>query len=268
MNQLESAGLTDIGRKRKMNQDAFLVNDSAGLYIVADGIGGHRAGEVASRMAVQTIDKVFSGKRSEKRNKKEDVRLSTEAERLSNAINAANEKIYTSSCENSAFTGMGTTVSAIYFHQDNVLGNMLIGANVGDSPIYLVREKKIERLSVPHTMVREIGGVDSTGGDGLKHILSRAVGIETSVAADVFEMQCYFGDIIIIGSDGLSNKLENEELKDIVIQQAPQKACETLVNLANQRGGDDNITVIVVKVVSTKDRFFEKIKRCFSFFHL
>ena len=145
---------------------------------------------------------------------------------------------------------MGSTVSAVYFTD-----NTLIAANVGDSPIYLVRDKSIKLLSVIHNLLAE----SASGGlidpewtkylsSMLKHILTRAIGIEKTVKPDICEIQCFKDDILVISSDGLSDKVSPEEILTVVNKERSDKACKTLVDLANKYGGDDNITIIILKV--------------------
>lgn len=247
---LESAGLTDVGRKRKGNEDSLHLDDVLNLYIVADGMGGHQAGEVASRLVVQTVSdymKRFSDDEGAEELADSDSDLSKEANRLLSAINLANWSIHQLSMSRDCYRGMGSTVSAVQFADD-----VLIGVNVGDSPIYLVHGGQIEQISVLHTVLAEQAALDPTGNLQLdsrfSHMLTRAMGIEESVRADICEIPCFKGDVVVIGSDGLTNKVNPEEILKIVTEERPEKACRSLVDLANERGGEDNITAIVVKV--------------------
>ena len=167
---------------------------------------------------------------------------------------------------NNSYRGMGSTVSAVYFTDST-----LIAANVGDSPIYLVRDGKIKLLSVPHTLVAEQAAylTENTEKLGLefRHVLTRAVGTEKSVTADIYEIQCFKDDILVISSDGLSDKASPEEILELADNDGPETACQKLVKLANDRGGDDNVTVIVIKIKMVKnshhkiDRFMALVKR-------
>ena len=247
---IESAGLTDVGKQRKNNEDALLIDDHRRLYVVADGMGGHQAGEVASGIVVETLREGVT--RFDDTTKAEaiidpDESLSKDANRLLAGIYLANRNVYLAAQENKAFQGMGSTVSAVYFTADT-----LIAANVGDSPIYLVRELTIEQLSVPHTVLAEQAALDPEGvrklGNEFRHMLTRAIGIEESVKADISEIQCFKDDILVIGSDGLTETVDMEEIHAVVTKESPEKACRTMINMANQRGGRDNITVVVMKV--------------------
>jgi len=251
---IDSAGITDIGRKRKVNEDALLLDDDLRLYVVADGMGGHQAGEVASMLVVETIrDHIKRFEEDSDVDEPGDCEeiLSKEARRLLSSINMANQGVHRASHSKEVYRGMGSTVSAVYFSDET-----LMAANVGDSPIYLVQDGSIEPLSVPHTVMAEQAALDPEGakrlGEQFKHMLTRAVGIEETVKADICEIECFRGDILVISSDGLSDKVSPEEILGVVNEEPPEKACRSLVDLANERGGDDNVTVIVLKVRKIK----------------
>jgi len=246
---VESAGITDRGKKRKGNEDAMFLDDSLGVYVVADGMGGHQAGEVASNLVVETI----SGYVKESRENGTvdhaviDRSLSTEANRLLNGIHLSNQVVHEASLNNNSYRGMGSTVSAVYFADGT-----LISANVGDSPIYLIRSGNIKLLSVLHTVFAEQLACDPENAQALgsqfKHVLTRAMGTEQQVKADVYELQCFENDILVISSDGLSDKATPEEIMETIADNELDTGCRRLVELANARGGDDNITTIVLKI--------------------
>ncbi len=250
MYSIESAGLTDIGKKRAGNEDAFLINDELGLYIVADGMGGHQAGEVASQLVVESIRdyiKRFQTDADVEEPKQIDKSFSTEANRLMAGIQLSNRVVYDIANSKKNYKGMGSTVSVLYFNQQS-----LIAANVGDSPIYLIQNGQIQLLSIPHTVLAEHSAIDPEGAKHLsseyKHMLTRAMGIEKSVKANICEVPISRNDKLVISSDGLSDLVTPEEVMHVVTGHKAKKACESLVNLANTRGGTDNITVVVVKV--------------------
>ncbi len=247
---LESAGITDVGRKRAGNEDSLFLDDGRKLYVVADGMGGHQAGEVASSLVVETIRdymKRFAEENSVEEMAGVDETLSKEANRLLSSIHLANLGVNKVSHTKDSYRGMGSTVSAVYFTDQTV-----IAANVGDSPIYLVHNGNIERISVLHTVVAEQEALDPDGakniGREFRHMLTRAMGIEETVKSDVCEIPFFKGDVVVISSDGLSDKVEPEEILAVVKKEGPDKACRSLIDLANERGGDDNVTVIVLKV--------------------
>jgi len=253
MTMVQAAGFSDIGQVRKVNEDCFLLNEPIGLYVVADGMGGHRGGEVASRLAVKTIDAYMAAaadKSPVEKNMLSADGASEASERLRKSIYLANREIYKQSLQESTLRGMGTTVSALY-----LTGDAIITANVGDSPIYLLRNGEIENLYTPHTLLHErkkipksMEGKFSKG--KLAHILTRAVGIRTEVGVDYVETQCFTDDIVVLCSDGLSGKITRDEIRDLVYQNDSDAACKKMTDLANQRGGEDNITVIVVRIQS------------------
>jgi len=263
---IESAGKTDVGKKRKSNEDALFLDKGTNLYLVADGMGGHLAGEVASSMVIDVIcdhiRRPFKSNMFEESADHDEI-LSAEATTLLNSIYLANHKVYTASCSQKSLHGMGSTVSAVYFSD-----NTFIVANVGDSPIYLVHKGHIELVSVPHTVKAELEALNPERTvqpeSSFGHMLTRGIGIEKTVKADICECQCFKGDIIVICSDGLSNKVSSEEILHVASRQNPDKACQILVDMANDRGGDDNITVIVIKVKKIK----HKKSRIFSWFRI
>ena len=250
---VQAAGFSDIGKVRKANEDCFLLNDPIGLYVVADGMGGHRGGEVASRIAIETIDAYLTTPSPESSAADGTNAVdgqSAATKHLRQSIFLANQKIYKRSATDAACRGMGTTVSALY-----LAGNSIITANVGDSPIYLLRNGEIETLYTPHTLLHERKRIPKSlegrfPKSKLIHILTRAVGIRSNVSVDLVETPCFTDDIIVLCSDGLSGKLSREEIRDMVYQNGSEAACRMLTDLANQRGGEDNITVIVVRVTS------------------
>ena len=269
---VESAGITDIGKKRQGNEDALFFDDALGLYVVADGMGGHRAGEIASKLVVDTISKYIrqASKNGDDASKSvSDKTLSREANLLLSGIYLSNQVVHKASIQNEDFRGMGSTVSAVYFTPGT-----LIAANVGDSPIYLIRDGQIKLLSKPHTVLAEQQALNPPNAKKLgmefRHVLTRAMGTEESVKADIFELQCFRDDILVISSDGLSDKALPEEILELVDQNGLKTACQRLVKLANDRGGDDNITAIVLKVKTVKnakfsfDRLLATVKRFLS----
>ena len=252
---VESAGISDVGKKRERNEDSLFYDDKMGLYVVADGMGGHLAGEVASRMVVDTIGDYI--RECQKNGEDKDPiysngTLSKEANRLLSGIQLSNKVVHEAARDNKSYRGMGSTVSAVYFTDGT-----FIAANVGDSPIYLIRDGNIKLLSVPHTVIAEQTALDPENaarlGMEFRHVLTRAMGTEESVKADIYEIQCFKDDILVISSDGLSDKASPEEIQRLVDGNGSDAACRRLVDLANERGGDDNVTAIVLKVKMVKN---------------
>ena len=268
---IESAGITDRGKKRQANEDSLFLEDALGLYVVADGMGGHQAGEVASRLVVETIgDYIKNCQENVDANNPVccDENLSKEANRLLSGIQLSNKVVHEAAQGNSSYRGMGSTVSAVYFTDGT-----LIAANVGDSPIYLIRDGHVKLLSVPHTVLAEQAALNPENAEKLglefRHVLTRAMGTEESVKADIYEIQCFKDDILVISSDGLSDKASPDEIQKLVNGNGSDAACQRLVDLANDRGGDDNVTAIVLKVKMVKNtpmkfqRFVAMAKRIF-----
>lgn len=253
MVSIESAGITDIGKRREQNEDSLFIDDSMGLYVVADGMGGHRAGQVASKLVVETIRDYLKQNPSDGQVEdltKVDPSLSIEGRQLLAGIQLSNRIVHQTSLSNEAYKGMGSTVSAVYFTKKT-----FIVANVGDSLIYLIRDGKIEMLSVPHTLIAEQTELDPENAELLwgdfKHVLTRAMGVDASVKADINEVPFFKNDILVISSDGLTDKASPEEILELVANRRSETACQGLVDLANSRGGDDNITAIVLRVKSS-----------------
>ena len=252
---IESAGITHVGMKRKGNEDALFLDDALGLYVVADGMGGHLAGEIASQLVVKTISQhILQTKNNGDagKNINTDNTLSHAANQLLSGIQLSNKVVHDASLDNDACRGMGSTVSAVYF-----TNGTFIVANVGDSPIYLIRDGKIKLISVLHTVLAEQAAIDPANAEKLgmefRHVLTRAMGTESSVKADIYEIQCFKDDILVISSDGLSDKASPDEILTLVNQNGLDTACRKLVKLANDRGGDDNVTTIVLKIKKLKN---------------
>lgn len=245
------SGITDVGRKRKGNEDSFFVDEGLQIFVVADGMGGHLAGEVASKLVVDTIhDRMQKADHDPPPSSSEQEQtkdLSDKAKHLYASILEANRIVFKSGQENPAHQGMGSTVSAIAF-----TGDRLIHANVGDSPIYLVRNKALERLFVPHTMMEEFRAIAPEGskmpGEHYNHVLTRAMGPKESVEPHIAEIDPQEGDILLISSDGLTDMVSDMEILDVLLRSNPAESCKTLVHMANERGGVDNITIIIIHV--------------------
>jgi protein phosphatase len=266
---VESAGMTDVGKKRKGNEDSLYLDDDLKIYVVADGMGGHQAGEVASGLVVETIQNYMQSIRNNHDAEELvdiDKRLSKEANRLLSSIHLSNRVVFQKASDRPGYKGMGSTVSIIFFTDHTA-----IAANVGDSPIYLIRNDEVNNLSVPHTVIAEQMAINPDAerqlSHNFKHMLTRAMGIDRTVEPDTCEIQCFRDDHIVIASDGLTDKVSPEEIRDVVREAPPRAACQTLVDLANDRGGDDNITVIVLKVTDIEEEkggFLKWISRLFK----
>lgn len=229
---------TDIGKLRRQNEDCVYVNAEDPFFaVVADGMGGHNAGEVASKIAVDTISEVLCscGKK----------RVDFE-DKIRDAFVLANEKIYDYAEKNSKLMGMGTTTVAAVIDK-----NKLTIANVGDSRAYMINDKEIRQISVDHSYVWQlVQRGDITEQQAKRHpkrnYITRAMGTDKYVCVDTF-CEDFEDGIILLCSDGLTNLVENYEIKQITDNTVDlQEAAEKLVELANDRGGTDNITVALI----------------------
>ena len=251
---VSSYGATDVGRRRQSNEDAFLVDDEVGLYVVADGMGGHAGGGTASRIAVETIDRELRSARDQGENPfKAETNLqdSPLPEYLRSAVERACIEIFKAAQDDPRLNGMGTTVISLL-----VRGNHALFAHVGDSRAYLVRGDLIQQISEDHSLVNEQIKAGMITPDEAKHsryknIITRSVGFEEEVQVDVMGLLTEPNDAFILCSDGLANLVDDKEIREVIsgsadIKDVPKK----LIDLANERGGDDNITVICVKTVS------------------
>lgn len=246
MKIVESAGITDIGLKRKNNEDELFIDDEMGLYLVSDGMGGHRAGEVASAMVVAFVSfymKEYRRGGRVIRPENYDATLSREGNWLKSSFNFANSGVFRVSAKKEACRGMGATVAAVYFTEKT-----FIAANVGDSLIYRIQNNTIELLSVVHTVQAELNRRERVGGRHTRHILTRCMGVRKRVIPDICEWPLSSGDIVLICSDGLSEKVPPDEICKVIVENPVGTACRRLVDMANTRGGDDNITVIAIRV--------------------
>ena len=242
-----SVGCSDVGRKRENNEDSFHTDDQVGLYIVADGMGGLGAGEVASSTVVSSVkDYMEAFHTSPVAQETDESNMSPAATAVCHSIELANRVVFQLSQDQGSYKGMGSTAAVAYLH-----GDTLITANVGDSRIYLVREDSIEQLTQDHTLlaehIRKNPNWDPNSASiPMKHILVRAVGIHENVEADVYEMQPLPGDLIILCSDGLTDMLSDDEIHQAVLEGGELKeVCSRLIDMANERGGLDNVTAVV-----------------------
>ncbi|HLG20823.1 MAG TPA: Stp1/IreP family PP2C-type Ser/Thr phosphatase [Bdellovibrionota bacterium] len=255
-----SCGITDIGRKRQRNEDSYLVNDKLKLYVVADGMGGHAGGEFASKIAVSTVEEILKGEDRQKSNVPEKTYLDTEEnedegheqDRLRDAIARAGSVIVRRAAEEPELRGMGTTATVMLFLQDKAFI-----AHVGDSRAYCVRGRKISQITEDHSLVHEqlksgLITEEEARTHQLKNIITRSVGVQEEVEIDTVVWTVQPGDYYLLCSDGLSNMVADHEMQNLMVDSEPEQAARGLVDLANQRGGDDNITLIVLKIAEVQ----------------
>jgi serine/threonine protein phosphatase PrpC len=228
---------TDKGNRRKRNEDSLLAREDHGIFVVADGMGGYRGGEIASQLAVTTIERAFSTKRFDG---PEHDTIPPRASELARAIQMANEAIFEKASTDKLLEGMGTTICAARFSPNKQ--RLYIG-HVGDSRVYRMRGGKLRQMTSDHTM-EELG----VSGAGAAH-LSRAVGIWPVVPIDIVLGKPQPGDVYLLCSDGLSKMVTDADIETMLrTSEAPSVAVEALIKAANDHGGKDNVTVIVVRV--------------------
>lgn len=247
----QSAGLTDVGRRRVSNEDSFYFDDGIGLYAVADGMGGHAAGEVASQEAIDTLrGMVRQGENLLRAVEAGDHSAQTlwrMGRLLESAVQAATYMVFGIAQNDPEQAGMGTTLSALL-----LCGPFGVTAQVGDSRVYMVRKGQVSQLTEDHTLIawQLKQGIISEREAALsphKNVITRAVGSREYVQVDTHLFQTEPDDIFIVCSDGLHGYLRDDEIPPIV-ELGPERAVRRFVDTANLRGGRDNITVIVVNL--------------------
>ena len=229
---------TNVGNYRKNNEDSYYVNESKNLYVLADGMGGHLAGERASKMATEIIGQDFAKDREIKS-------IDDAIEILSSSIRDANKKIFESSQENEDYRGMGTTLSS-----GLILGDVLIYSNIGDSRIYRINEE-MEQITQDDSFVNyliEIGEIteEEAKNHPKKNVLTKAMGTTSDIEVIVNTLDIKDKDVFLFCSDGLTNMVSDEEIFKIVKENSPEEARDKLLDLALKNGGMDNITFILV----------------------
>ena len=265
---VEVAGKTDIGCVRANNEDNFGYDSRYGIFVVCDGMGGQAAGEVASKMGVDVLLEYFRAggqpaltspaaqipAKAATQKEKETGQLpgaaSAEGGVLADAIREANRRIYRAGQHENGRFGMGSTIVAIF-----VRGNRLTIANVGDSRIYLVRQGAIRQLTQDHSLVAEqvrLGYItpEQAQQSEMRNVILRALGAEPEVEPDVEDLMVVPGDLLLMTSDGLTRHVGDQEiLATLIAAPGLEVACARLIQAAKDRGGDDNITCLLLKVV-------------------
>jgi len=250
----ECVGRSDVGRKRDHNEDAFVVNVAQGLFAVADGMGGHAAGEVASQIAIKTISDFVIATREDANVTwpfDYDAHISANANRLRTAIRLANQKICETIQKKDELKDMGTTIVSAVIGADRTV----TVAHVGDSRAYLARKGRIRQLTSDHSWVNEqvkLGFLNHD--DAVRHpfrnVVTRALGSRGSVAVDLLEEVLEPGDRILLCSDGLNSMVDDDGILAALESGGEdlEASCLALIAAANRNGGDDNITAVVARV--------------------
>lgn len=237
---VEVAGKTDIGCVRKNNEDNFGYDSRYGIFVVCDGMGGQAAGEVASKMAVDILLNFF----------RDAGRNGHDAQSLAGAIQLANRTIHEAGVGDMGRLGMGSTVVAAL-----VRGHSLAIGHVGDSRIYLVRQGAIQQLTQDHSLVMEqvrLGYITQEQAEKseLQNVILRALGADMEVEADVEDLVAMPGDMLLMTSDGLTRHVRDDEILEMMNRaRGLEDACNRLIQAAKERGGDDNITCLLLRIV-------------------
>src|SRR5438067_394138 len=249
--EIKSHGLTHVGKQRQHNEDAFLVADKAKLYLVADGMGGHAAGEIASRIAVDSISEFILHTKEDDGTWPHayDEHYKRSTNRLMAAVRMANTRVLEAMRKDARLRGMGTTVVACMADADT-----MSVAHVGDSRAYLIRDKKLSRITSDHSWVFEqVQAGMLTEAEAEKHplrnVITRALGGALQVTPDASEIECHSGDVYLLCSDGLTGMVpEDENLRVVTGSDGEvEKACKDLIDAANERGGLDNVTAVLYR---------------------
>jgi protein phosphatase len=246
-----SFGKTDQGKTRTNNVDAFLVNDRLGLYAIADGIGGHEGGEVASRLAVDALSGMlreqFAGSRSAAafdNSPDADQYLSS----LRDAVALANTTVRQAAAQDPALIGMGTTLTAVLLRP-----RTSVFVHVGDSRAYMFRDGTLRQLTNDHSLVAEqmragLITLEQARMSPYRHVITRSVGIHPEVHADFGMFELEKNDILLLCTDGLTEMVKDDDITRILSNETPAASAESLIRRANDNGGVDNITVVVVRI--------------------
>lgn len=248
-----STGFTDVGLQREHNEDSFVVLAEYNLFIVADGMGGHRAGDVASQMATDAMASFFRSVVGEEATWpfQIDASLSEAENRLLASIRLANRQIFEKGARSREFRGMGTTVVGAVFSTESDC--MYIG-HVGDSRCYRVRDGELKLLTRDHSLINDYllampDLSEAQQAELPKNVITRALGMQDQVAVDLLADPSQAGDTYLLCSDGLSGMLSEDEILQAVVKaETLDQACRDLVSKANEHGGDDNITVVLVRI--------------------
>ena len=250
MMTIKAQAITDRGRVRASNQDYFLTDLEQKLFVVADGMGGHAGGEIASRLCVEHIQE-FVMEKSQGQNREDHGEPNLEVNTtLASAINFASVKIYEKALEEPVLKGMGTTATVLQLYQ-----KFAYVAHVGDSRLYLIRCGYIYQITLDHSLVSEqvragILTPEEAAQHHLKNVITRSVGFQEEEDVDTFCIPLEAGDIYLVCSDGLHGKLTDVDIAELCAADL-SSAAEKLTNLANERGGEDNITTLIILVSET-----------------
>jgi len=249
-----AAGLSDVGLQREHNEDSFCIAAEHRLFVVADGMGGHRAGDIASRMATTEVRAFFDADDvdAEAWPTDDGTKLTPDQARLVSAVKLANQRIFQASIGNRSVQGMGTTIVGALFNRGERKINI---AHVGDSRAYRVRDGKLMQLTRDHSLLNDYLLVMPNLTDAQKerlpsNVITRALGMQEAVAVDVCHEAVRAGDLFVLCSDGLNGMVSDDRILEL-LEEADgdiEWATRALVSEANQNGGEDNVTVVIVQI--------------------
>lgn len=262
--RIQTGARTDLGRVRKNNEDSYQIEPTLRLFVLSDGMGGEAHGEVASNLAVQTI--VTHCQQAENSRAtpifgEPQPDVSDRTNRLASAIHLANRKVFETAAANPEQKGMGATIVAAWMD-----GQKLSIAHVGDSRVYLLRAGSLDQLTADHSLVAEkvrIGILTPQEADAseMQSVLTRAVGTNATVQVDANEQVLLVGDSLLLCSDGLTRMVTDPEIASTLLTStSAQEAADRLIELANDYGGLDNVTAIVMRVTQKSDGVLERLK--------
>lgn len=257
--RIQFAGATDVGRVRDHNEDYFAIVKQSNLAVVCDGMGGHAAGEVASKIAVETICRIYESEDYQMFDREEFTfpsdQLSAPGRLLIGAIAVANQRVFDAGNRSSELSGMGTTVVACAFHNGGVSV-----CHAGDSRVYLFRQGELRQVTSDHSWVNELmQQYNLTEEESKAHVnsnvITRALGTRQEIKIDIVELNLEVGDLLLLCSDGLSGMVMDAQLAETVaaFQENPGDIVDRLIEQANENGGTDNITALICKVLETED---------------
>jgi PPM family protein phosphatase len=261
--RIVSGGKSDVGQQRANNEDCFRIMPDLNLFVVSDGMGGEAHGEIASAMAVETVVKTCMGEGADSVATSAEVQpgWSEQTKRLFAAAHLANKKIYESAAANPQQQGMGATLTAAWINEEK-----LSVVHVGDSRVYLLRSGVLQQLTSDHSLVAEqvrrgILTVAEAEHSELQSVLLRALGTHPEVEVDTEEHTLFPGDILLLCSDGLTRMVAEQKIATALQSESePGRAAEKLVALANENGGADNVTVVVVQMDSKEGGFLSWLR--------
>jgi len=263
--QIASGGATDVGMVRTNNEDSYKIVAALNLFVLADGMGGEAHGEVASSLAVETVVKhCMEGQENPSAPLKGEAKagLAEKSRRLASAVYLANEKVFAQASENAEQRGMGATMTAAWID-----GMNLSVAHVGDSRLYLLRTGVLQQLTSDHSLVAEqvrrgILTASEAESSTMQNVLLRALGTQPEVEVDIEQVALFPNDVLLLCSDGLTRMVTEPEIAGALQSEPdPQRAAEKLIKLANEGGGADNVTTIVVSVKPEAKGWFSWLRR-------